>query len=125
MSGDVSSCMEQLKVYCTSWYQAMVAALLYTEPAVKFYELGYHAHRYVQHYGGTANLNFCDATVLALFEFDLHAVRIPFSVQMILNLYLQHINIENTVLNAHLNDSLSRLSKSFSWLLMVVGWQHI
>lgn len=73
MSGDTSSCIEKLKIYCTSWYQAMVAVLLYTEPTVKFYELGYHAHRFVQHFGGTGSLNFCDATVLALFELDLHS----------------------------------------------------
>lgn len=78
MSGDMSSCIEKLKIYCTSWYQAMVAALLYTEPIVKFYELGYHAHRFVQYFGGTGNLNFCDATVLALFELDLHSVRCSF-----------------------------------------------
>lgn len=57
----------------------MVAALLYTEPTVKFYELSYHAHRFIQHYGGTANLNFCDSTVLALFELDLSTVRNHFN----------------------------------------------
>lgn len=74
LSGDINSCMEQLKKYCTSWYQIMVAVLLYTEPTIKFYELSFHAHRYVQLYGGTANLNFCDSTVLALFELDLRSV---------------------------------------------------
>ncbi len=74
MSGDVSSSIEKLKTYCSSWYQAMIALLLYTEPTVKFYELGHHTHRFVQYFGGTARLNFCDSTVLALFDLDLRTV---------------------------------------------------
>ncbi|XP_065224471.1 nuclear pore complex protein Nup85 [Planococcus citri] len=73
ISGNISQCLEKLKLHCGKWYQAMAAVLLYKEPAVKFHELSYHAHQFIKHYGGNSSLNLCDATVLALFENDLNS----------------------------------------------------
>lgn len=94
--------MDQLKIYCTSWYQAMVVALLYTEPTIKFYEFSHHAHRYIQHYGGTAALSFCDATVLALFELDLRSVSeevvhsLLFETRMLINVFSMCRRLRNS-----------------------------
>lgn len=64
----------EMKQYCETWYELMVASLLYSEPTVKTFDLNFHANKCIQQYGGEANLKATDHIVLSLLECNIHAV---------------------------------------------------
>nr|XP_018915410.1 PREDICTED: nuclear pore complex protein Nup85 [Bemisia tabaci] len=68
------SITEVIRKYCSTWYQYMVALLLYTDPTVKSYDLSYHAQQCINAYGGQERLKLLDVLILALLESDLQQV---------------------------------------------------
>uniref|UniRef100_A0A1B6GHG6 Nuclear pore complex protein Nup85 n=2 Tax=Proconiini TaxID=565685 RepID=A0A1B6GHG6_9HEMI len=64
----------EMKQYCSTWYELMVASLLYTEPTVKSFDLSFHANKCIMQFGGAARLSLTDHIVLSLLECNLHDV---------------------------------------------------
>lgn len=57
-----------------SWYELLVAKLLYSNPTVKSYELQYHTQFSLDLCGGRDALETWQVILLAAFELDVHAV---------------------------------------------------
>ncbi|XP_046857044.1 nuclear pore complex protein Nup85-like [Xenia sp. Carnegie-2017] len=57
-----------------SWYELMVAKLLYSNPNIKSYELQYHTKFCIDLCGGKNSLQLWHMILLAAIEFDVHAV---------------------------------------------------
>ncbi|XP_014255526.1 nuclear pore complex protein Nup85 [Cimex lectularius] len=62
------SSLSTLKPYCSTWYQLLVAYLLYNEQTVKIDDLSYHANKCFSQYKQSGSLKILDQTLLALFE---------------------------------------------------------
>lgn len=73
MVGNAEAFLE-VKDQCGTWYHFMASWLLYTEPAVKSFDLSYHAHQCIAKFGGISKLKHSDLILLALMESDLHQV---------------------------------------------------
>lgn len=82
MIGD-ESITEAIRKYCSTWYQYMVALLLYTDPTVKSYDLSYHAQQCINAYGGQERLKLLDVLILALLESDLQQVIVKKNLPLI------------------------------------------
>ncbi|XP_028402604.1 nuclear pore complex protein Nup85-like [Dendronephthya gigantea] len=57
-----------------SWYEIMVAKLLYSNPTIKSYELQYHTKSCIDLCGGQGSLQMWHQILLAAMEFDVHSV---------------------------------------------------
>jgi Nup85 Nucleoporin. len=73
MAGEEEAFLE-VKEQCETWYQYMASWLLYTDPAVKTFDLSFHAHKCIAKFGGISKLKNNDLILLALMESDLHQV---------------------------------------------------
>ena len=80
---------------CETWYEWLVARLLYTLPTVKTYELGLHGAQAVDRFGGLGSMTTLDSVLLAPLEAD-----IP---QVVRELCL---SLDNFWFSAHLLDLL-------------------
>lgn len=65
---------DEMIKYCKTWYQLLVAKLLYCNPAVKSFDLQYHTQACISQFGGSSNVHSFDRILLSAFEFDVHAV---------------------------------------------------
>ena len=59
---------------CETWYEWLVARLLYTLPTVKTYELGVHGAQAVDRFGGLGSMTTLDSVLLAALEADIPQV---------------------------------------------------
>jgi len=59
---------------CETWYEWMVARLLYTQPQVKAYELSFHAQQAIDKFGGLGSMTTLDSVLLAAVETDIPQV---------------------------------------------------
>jgi len=59
---------------CETWYQWMVARLLYTQPTVKAYDLSFHAQQAIDKFGGLSSMTTLDSVLLAAVETDIPQV---------------------------------------------------
>ena len=59
---------------CETWYEWLVARLLYTLPTVKIYELGVHGAQAVDRFGGLCSMTTLDSVLLADLEADIPQV---------------------------------------------------
>ncbi|XP_033118956.1 nuclear pore complex protein Nup85-like [Anneissia japonica] len=73
LAGDDNVFIE-LRDLTETWYQMLVAKLLYTNPTVKTFDLQYHTKSCIDAYGGTIGLAPFDNILLAALEFDIHQV---------------------------------------------------
>ncbi|XP_071948764.1 nuclear pore complex protein Nup85-like [Antedon mediterranea] len=64
----------ELRDLTGTWYQMLVAKLLYTNPTVKTFDLQYHTKSCLDAYGGSSSLTPFDNILLAALEFDIHQV---------------------------------------------------
>lgn len=60
--------------YCKTWYQLLVAKLLYCNPAIKSFDLQYHTQACIDKFEGNGSLHSFDRILLSAFEFDVYAV---------------------------------------------------
>lgn len=70
MTGD-ESIQEIIVKHCQTWYQHMVASLIYTEPTVKSFDLAFYANQSITRYGGPANVKQLDLILCAIMEIDI------------------------------------------------------
>lgn len=59
---------------CETWYQWMVARLLYTNPGVRAYDLNIHAQQAVDRFGGLHSMTSLDSVLLGVLESDIPQV---------------------------------------------------
>ena len=59
---------------CETWYEWLVARLLYTLPTVKTYDLGIHGQQAVDKFGGLSTMTTLDSVLLAALEADIPQV---------------------------------------------------
>jgi len=62
--------LEEQREICQSWYELLIARLLYSEPTVKTHELHSHALAAIESIGGYECLAPLDEIVLAILNFD-------------------------------------------------------
>ncbi|RZF47952.1 hypothetical protein LSTR_LSTR008756 [Laodelphax striatellus] len=67
ISGDESS-VNDMKSHCETWYQLLVAMLLYKEPTVKTFELNRYATSCMGYFGGPERMKVLDEIIMDLFE---------------------------------------------------------
>lgn len=60
---------------CEAWYELLAAWLLYTEPAIKSFELGQFAKRCISRMGVRDHMKHLDRVLLAAMEMDILQVR--------------------------------------------------
>lgn len=60
----------QVRDQCGTWYQYMIAWLLYTEPTVKTFDLSFHASKAILAFGQTS-LREVDMVIIAILELNL------------------------------------------------------
>lgn len=63
-----------IRSHCSTWFQFLVAQLIYTDPTVKKHSLSLYAHRSVAKYFEESEYNHMDTLALDLFDGDLEAV---------------------------------------------------
>lgn len=63
----------QVRDQCGTWYQYMIAWLLYTEPTVKTFDLSFHASKAILAFGQTS-LREVDMVIIAILELNLKQV---------------------------------------------------
>lgn len=73
MIGD-ESVQEVIRNHCETWYQHMVASLIYTEPTVKIFDLAFYANQSITRYGGSNNIKQLDLILCAIMEVDIFKV---------------------------------------------------
>lgn len=56
--------------HCETWYQHMVASLIYTEPTVKIFDLAFYANQSITRYGGPNCIKQLDLILCAIMEVD-------------------------------------------------------
>jgi len=66
--------LAQVAEHCETWYQWLVARLLYTQPTVRTYELSLHSSQAVDRFGGLRSMTTLDSVLLAAMEADLGQV---------------------------------------------------
>jgi len=66
--------LHQAAERCETWYEWLVARLLYTLPTVKNYELGVHGAQAVDRFGGLGSMTTLDSVLLAALEADIPQV---------------------------------------------------
>jgi len=59
---------------CETWYQWMVYRLLYTNPAVRGYDLSIYAQQAIDRFGGLQSLTSLDSVLLGIIELELPEV---------------------------------------------------
>ncbi|KAK6643060.1 hypothetical protein RUM43_004563 [Polyplax serrata] len=65
------SIQEVTREHCLTWYQHMVASLIYTEPTVKSFDLAFYANQSITRYGGHNNVKQLDLILCAIMEMDI------------------------------------------------------
>ncbi|XP_006812065.1 nuclear pore complex protein Nup85-like [Saccoglossus kowalevskii] len=73
LAGD-NRVFSELKDLTQSWYQMLVAKLLYNNPTIKTFDIHYHAQECIDDYGGNSHLSTLDNILLSALEFDIHQV---------------------------------------------------
>lgn len=68
-----------MRRHCDSWYQHMVATLIYGSPAVKVFDLAFHANRSLALYAGPEQANTFNWVLCAIMEMDIYKVRCFFN----------------------------------------------
>lgn len=68
-----------IRKHCSTWFEFLVAQLIYTEPTIKKHNLSLNAHRSVAKYYEEPEYNHMDSLALDLFDGDLEAVWIKIS----------------------------------------------
>ncbi|XP_075231494.1 nuclear pore complex protein Nup85-like isoform X2 [Lycorma delicatula] len=67
VSGD-DGIIDEMKSHCDTWYQLMVAVLLYTDPTIKSFDLSFNSNLCIEAFGGSDRLKLLDETILAVLE---------------------------------------------------------
>lgn len=73
-----------IRNHCPTWFQFLVAQLIYTDPTVKKHNLSLYAHRSIAKYYEESEYNHMDTLALDLFDGDLEAVCIQKTNLMLL-----------------------------------------
>ncbi|VVC35732.1 Nucleoporin Nup85-like [Cinara cedri] len=66
-------CTNLIRKHCSTWFEYLVAQLIYTDPTVKKHNLSLYAHRSVTNYYKESEYNHMDTLALDLFDGDLEA----------------------------------------------------
>ncbi|XP_050433032.1 nuclear pore complex protein Nup85 [Adelges cooleyi] len=66
-------CTNVIRKHCSTWFEFLVAQLIYTEPTVKKHNLSLYAHRSASKYYEQPEYNHLDSLALDLFDGDLEA----------------------------------------------------
>ena len=92
---------------CETWYEWLVARLLYSLPTVKTYDLGVHGQQAVDRFGGLSSMTTLDSVLLAALESDIPQVT-PTPVSGHLPQVMRELclTLDNFWLPAHLLDLL-------------------
>ena len=73
LSGSAEALTELLST-CETWYQWMVARLLFTNPDIKAYDLAIQAEQAINQFGGLGRMTSLDSVILAAMEGDIAQV---------------------------------------------------
>jgi hypothetical protein len=59
---------------CETWYEWMVANLLFTNPSVKIYDISSSAEEAIAKFGGLSSMTTLDSVILSAMELDIPQV---------------------------------------------------
>ena len=71
LAGSAEIFQGKILMTCETWYEWMVGKLLFTNPAIKIYDLSNVAEEAIAKFGGLSSMTTLDSVILAAMELDI------------------------------------------------------